>query len=194
MTREATGPRTDTRARIIQVAFELFSEQGYDKTSLREIAERLGVTKAALYYHFKTKEDIVRSHVQDYLGQIGDLVEWGRQQPRTLATRRELITRYAGIVRTGQDSMKFFQQNPQLQHEQIGEDARKNFRGLAELFRDPELPYVDQIRGVMAIFAINASMAFGIFGEGEERPDPGQVADAALQVSLDLLETAFGKS
>jgi AcrR family transcriptional regulator len=37
----------------------LFNEQGYDKTSLREIAERLDVTKAALYYHFERKEDIL---------------------------------------------------------------------------------------------------------------------------------------
>ena len=41
------------------MALELFNEQGYDKTSLREIAERLGVTKAALYYHFRSKEDIL---------------------------------------------------------------------------------------------------------------------------------------
>ena len=40
--------RNDTRARIQQVAVELFTEHGYEGTSLREIAERLGVTKAAL--------------------------------------------------------------------------------------------------------------------------------------------------
>src|SRR5215831_11140152 len=51
------------RARAQSIALELFAEQGYEKTSLREIAERLGVTKAALYYHFKSKEDIVRSFV-----------------------------------------------------------------------------------------------------------------------------------
>jgi AcrR family transcriptional regulator len=49
---------TDTRERILDVALELFNEKGYDATSLREIAERLGVTKAALYYHFERKEDI----------------------------------------------------------------------------------------------------------------------------------------
>ena len=48
--RESTG---GTRQRIQAVALELFTEQGYEKTSLREIAERLNVTKAALYYHFK---------------------------------------------------------------------------------------------------------------------------------------------
>jgi AcrR family transcriptional regulator len=48
-----------TRERILDIALELFNEQGYDKTSLREIAERLGYTKAALYYHFERKEDIL---------------------------------------------------------------------------------------------------------------------------------------
>jgi len=53
--------RTDTREQIRVVALEMFAERGYAGTSLREIAERLGVTKAAVYYHFPTKEDILAS-------------------------------------------------------------------------------------------------------------------------------------
>src|ERR1700733_10951205 len=53
--REGAG----TRGRILAVALELFADQGYEKTSLRDIAERLGTTKAALYYHFERKEDIL---------------------------------------------------------------------------------------------------------------------------------------
>ena len=58
---QTTGKRQRgvTRDRILDVALELFNEHGYDKTSLREIAEQLGVTKAALYYHFEKKEDIL---------------------------------------------------------------------------------------------------------------------------------------
>ena len=41
------------------MAQELFTDQGYDGTSLREIADRLGFTKAALYYHFRSKEEIL---------------------------------------------------------------------------------------------------------------------------------------
>src|ERR1700683_4574635 len=52
-------PVASTRERILDIALELFTEQGYDKTSLRDIAERLGTTKAALYYHFERKEDIL---------------------------------------------------------------------------------------------------------------------------------------
>ena len=49
----------DTRQRILAVAQELFIDQGYDGTSLREIADRLGFTKAALYYHFRSKDEIL---------------------------------------------------------------------------------------------------------------------------------------
>lgn len=48
-----------TRDRILDVALDLFTEQGFDGTSLRELADRLGFTKAALYYHFRSKEDIL---------------------------------------------------------------------------------------------------------------------------------------
>src|SRR2546421_11749377 len=87
-----------TRSRIQEVALELFTEQGYEATSLREIAERLGVTKAALYYHFKTKEDIVASFMEDRVAALEDIVAWGREQPRTDETRREGLHRYAEIL------------------------------------------------------------------------------------------------
>jgi AcrR family transcriptional regulator len=54
---EAVEP--STRDRILDIALELFVEQGFDKTSLREIAEQLGFSKAAIYYHFASKDEIL---------------------------------------------------------------------------------------------------------------------------------------
>src|SRR5271154_3361262 len=51
--------QSSTRERILDIALELFVTQGYDKTSLRDIAGRIGTTKAALYYHFERKQDIL---------------------------------------------------------------------------------------------------------------------------------------
>ncbi len=85
------GRRTDTRERIQRVALELFAEQGYEGSSLREIAERLEVTKAALYYHFRTKEDIVTSLLEDWGTALDDLLE---RETRPA----ELLTAYAGLV------------------------------------------------------------------------------------------------
>lgn len=53
-----------TKERIVEVARELFAQQGVQKTSMREIADRLGLTKPALYYHFASREELVRRIVQ----------------------------------------------------------------------------------------------------------------------------------
>ncbi len=84
----AESTAVNTRERILDVALDLFTEQGFDGTSLRQIAEQLGVTKAALYYHFTSKDDILlalhmRLHEagREALMQMGDepvtLEQWG---------------------------------------------------------------------------------------------------------------------
>ena len=52
-----------TKEKILLVSLELFSEKGYDAVSVSDIAEVLGVTKGALYRHFKNKRDIFESIV-----------------------------------------------------------------------------------------------------------------------------------
>jgi AcrR family transcriptional regulator len=56
-----TKPRSDTRQRIQEVARDLFLQQGVQRTSLQDIADKLGITKPALYYHFASREELVRS-------------------------------------------------------------------------------------------------------------------------------------
>ena len=76
---EAADQDKSTRDRILDVAMDLFIDQGYDKASLREIAERMGFTKAALYYHFPSKRDMLmavhlKMHglIEEPLGILGD--------------------------------------------------------------------------------------------------------------------------
>ena len=82
-TRKTREPRRarDTRDEILDVATDLFIELGYEKTSLREIAERVGVTKAALYYHFESKEEIFRTLLQPILDLQNDVMTLLQQNP-----------------------------------------------------------------------------------------------------------------
>ena len=57
-------------ARIVEAAVGLFSERGIDGTSLQMIADALGVTKGAVYYHFKTKQEIIAAVYADALGEV----------------------------------------------------------------------------------------------------------------------------
>lgn len=54
---------SDTRDRILRVARDLFIQKGVQKTSLQDIAEELGITKPALYYHFASREELLRAFV-----------------------------------------------------------------------------------------------------------------------------------
>ncbi|PZF97937.1 TetR family transcriptional regulator [Micromonospora deserti] len=62
-----------TRERILAVAAALFAERGYRATSMQEIADRVGITKAALYYHFAAKEDVLH----ELTGPVLDELEQG---------------------------------------------------------------------------------------------------------------------
>lgn len=65
----------DRRALILDAAREAFAEGGYHSTSLEDVAERTGVSKALLYEHFDSKRDLhaamLEAHVRDLLERIG---------------------------------------------------------------------------------------------------------------------------
>ena len=179
--------RSDTRARIQQVAVELFAEQGYEKTSLREIAERLDVTKAALYYHFKSKEDIVRSLVEDYYGQIDALIAWGRTQPASPATRSEILGRYVGIVAEGGAVFRMLHQNQAAVNslasaKNRGELFRERMGALVELLTGPGAPLGERLRAAMALGGVSVGLLFFT----DQVPDRAELSAAVLRVATDI--------
>ncbi|MER5714546.1 TetR/AcrR family transcriptional regulator [Streptomyces sp. NPDC002132] len=179
--------RGNTRQRIQDVALELFAEQGYEKTSLREIAERLDVTKAALYYHFKTKEEIIVSIFTDLTKPIEDLIDWGREQPHTLETKQELVRRYSKALAEAAPLFRFMQENQATVRElQIGDSFKDRLKSLRDIILDPDAPLTDQVRCVSAIFTLHAGMFFLHDLEG----DPEDKREAVLEVAVDLVTQA----
>ncbi|GGX37142.1 TetR family transcriptional regulator [Streptomyces malachitofuscus] len=179
--------RGNTRQRIQDVALELFAEQGYEKTSLREIAEHLDVTKAALYYHFKTKEEILVSIFEDLSRPIEDLIEWGRQQPHSLETKQEIIRRYSDALTGAAPLFRFMQENQATIRElSIGEMFKTRMLGLRDILMDPDADLVDQVRCVSALFTMHAGMH--VLQDVES--DPEEKRKAVLEVAIDLITQA----
>ncbi len=185
-----TGPtsRTDTRSRVQKVALELFAEQGYEKTSLREIAERLGVTKAALYYHFKSKEDIVHSFTDDYFAEIDALLDWAKEQPRTEATRLAILDRYVGVVIGGSEVFRFLEQNRASMQAIHGSNKerfalfRDRLDGLVELIAGPDASLRDRVRATTAVLAAGASCMFYL----QQVDDPDKLRAIIVEIATDL--------
>ena len=183
--------RRDTRARIQRVAVELFAEQGYDKTSLREIAERLDVTKAALYYHFKSKEDIVRSLAEDYIGQLDALIAWAKTQPRTPETRGEILNRYVQIVARGSDVFRMLHHNQAAVNslagaKERGSVFRERMTGLVDAIIEPEADMQERLRATMAL----GSVSIGWMFFADQVKDHRKLCAAVLDIACDLAKAA----
>jgi AcrR family transcriptional regulator len=189
--RPDTRPRGDTRARIQQVAVELFTEHGYEGTSLREIAERLDVTKAALYYHFKSKEDIVRSLVEDYFGQVDALVAWGREQRRTAGLRAEIVSRYVTIVAEGDQVFRMLHQNQaavstMASAKSRGELFKERMHSLIDLLTGPDAPVEERLRAAMALGGISVGWMFF----ADQVPDHRELSEVVCRIASDIVQTA----
>lgn len=90
-----TKPPSDTRLRIQDIARELFSQKGVQRTSLQDIADRLGITKPALYYHFSSREDLVRSILQPLIDDGESFIAGHERRRKSLrASPRELLEGY----------------------------------------------------------------------------------------------------
>ena len=60
----ATTKGAETRQQIFEAALELFREQGFDATTMQQVAERAGVAKGAAYYYYPSKEAIIQSYYE----------------------------------------------------------------------------------------------------------------------------------
>jgi len=64
MTKATKGKLVDRREEIISAATELFYEYGFQKATIRDICSKVGITQAALYYYFRTKEEILYTIIE----------------------------------------------------------------------------------------------------------------------------------
>jgi AcrR family transcriptional regulator len=139
-----------TRERILDVALDLFTDQGFDGTSMREIAERLDISKPAIYYHFASKEEILMAlHMR--------LHEFGRAALERLAGQTVTLQTWGSLLNELLDQMlaqrKIFLMHERNQaaleklhrkdHDEAHDDIQQRFR---QALTDPSLSLRDRVR------------------------------------------------
>ncbi|MFF0270408.1 TetR/AcrR family transcriptional regulator [Kribbella sp. NPDC004536] len=147
MPRQRTG---DTRARIQQAALELFAVQGMQQTSLQDIADRLGVTKPALYYHFASREDLLNSLVEPMIADFEAYAEGLRVAAPV--SPRELLGSYFDLAYRHRAMIQLAIRDLSVLHELKLADRFIEWRGtLAELLIGPSPSLRDVVRCMVAL-------------------------------------------
>lgn len=80
--------------RFVEAALDLFIEHGYNGTSLQMIGDRLGVSKAAVTYHFKSKDELLAAVVAPAFGDLTHLLDQVETVRRESTRRREALHAY----------------------------------------------------------------------------------------------------
>jgi AcrR family transcriptional regulator len=88
----------DTRGRIQAAAIDLFTTKGYEQTSLRELADRVGITKASLYYHYPSKQALLLALLQPFIDEWRRTVSAAELLPRTPAAIRFALARILDVM------------------------------------------------------------------------------------------------
>ncbi|MGH8980535.1 MAG: TetR/AcrR family transcriptional regulator [Acidimicrobiales bacterium] len=165
---DEAGGRTrqsSTRDRILDIALRLFTEKGFDATSLQEVADELGFTKAALYYHFKSKEDILMA-LHTRMHQFGrEGLERLSEGPVTLEVWESILTSLIHEMVTQRPLFLLHERNQTVMerlhrqdHEAQHEDLQARLR---RILSDPSVSLRDRIRMSCSIGAIFSVVFMG---------------------------------
>src|SRR4051812_41810884 len=96
--RERAEQYSAVQLRTVEAALELFARHGVGGTSLQMIADSLGVTKAAVYHQFKTKDAIVMAVLQVELAPLEDALEEAEAEGADIKARDALLARVIDSV------------------------------------------------------------------------------------------------
>ena len=147
-----------TRERILDVALDLFTDQGFDGTSMREIAERLNITKPAIYYHFASKDEILMAlHMR--------LHEFGKAALARLAGQTVTLQIWGSLLNELLDQMlaqrKIFLMHERNQaaleklHSKDHDDEHDDIQQrLQQALADPSLSLRDRVRMACSLGAV----------------------------------------
>jgi TetR/AcrR family acrAB operon transcriptional repressor len=137
MAKRSKEDAADTREKILTAALDVFSRKGYSRTTFVDIAKEIGLSKGAVYWHFKTKPDLLAALIQQAQNKNCTLVT---SAPNTLAELRALFDLKTQEVADSEAIQQFeFFRNFQIEwsSELMSEIKTK----LAELDGDPMLKF-----------------------------------------------------
>lgn len=162
--RSAAGSVTagrSTKNAIRDAAIRLFSAKGFDQTSLREVADAVGITKASLYYHYPSKLDLLFAVIEPIFDELRANVEVAEGLEHGLPSVREVLTTQLRVL---------------LRHRTVGAMCMRDGVTILNAIGDRYPDLLD----------INRRLCRWLAG-----PDPDDAAMLRASASLELLSSVF---
>ena len=185
-------------ASVLAVAVEVFNERGYDRTSMRDLADRLGIAKSAIYHHVAGKEELLRLALDRALAGLSAAADRARVLPAPAIERLEYLIRSSvGVLEAELPYVTLLLRvrgNTEVERAALGQ-RRALDRFVAELVaqavRDGDIrPDVDAMITARLLFGLVNSLVE--WDRPARRADTGPLADALCAMVFDGLRTRRG--
>jgi AcrR family transcriptional regulator len=155
---------TDTRTRLIEVAIDLFTRHSFAGTSLQMIADELGFTKAAIYHHFRTREQLLAAVVEPMLDELRAVVESAETRRTPHARAEHMLSGYATLAVRNRGLVAVLAADPSVaavltERAEWGELIRRQLALLADVDPGP----VGEVKAAM-VFAGMAGAVGPVWG------------------------------
>jgi len=125
-----------TRQQILETARRLFAELGYDATSLQMIADEMGLTKAAVYYHFRAKSELLHAIMLPGIQRLEALLDDAAAIRGRRARLEFLVSGYADFLVQNRHYAVMAATDPAARRDKLNESATLRQRGLTLIFGD----------------------------------------------------------
>jgi AcrR family transcriptional regulator len=184
----------DTRETIRAVALELFSDKGFEQTSLREIAERVGLTKASLYYHYPSKQALLLAVVEPVISGWRSIVDDTARLERNADTVRAVVLRCLDVFLRNRPVAGIFQRDAAgvaLVLGALWDDMMDLGKRLVEWLAGPSPTAVQRLRAIAAMEVLGAVLSSathqdaGEFTEDEMRTVLSEAAMDVLRLTAE---------
>ena len=158
--RRTPAARPDTRARILDAALDVFSEQGFEGSSLQQIADRLDLTKAALYYYFRSKDELLEALVEPAIRGVEEILDACSGEKDTPARRKEFMRQYLDYFLRQRRLIAYISRDlATLAHPAISAGNEERRARMEALLAGADLDFSDQVRVTMAFGGMQAAIA-----------------------------------
>ena len=168
--------RGNTKQEILEASLELFSVQGFEATSISQIASAVGIRKASLYSHFENKQAILDALVKDVLQQYGThsifaRADWERDAANLPLTSDEAVRMVQGQIRY-------------ILHDPAISRARKML--VIEQFQNPELAKLQTKQNYSDVLRYFTGLVKQLIQQGVLAEDDPEIMAAQLCLPISV--------
>ncbi len=157
MARRTKKEAAETRQKILDTALDVFSRKGYSRTTFVDIADQIGLSKGAVYWHFSSKSDLLTALIEETLTHKMSRIDGTAEIAHSLASLRRFYVESGRHVLADERLRKFeFFINFQIEwSEEMISDIRTH---LAEMGEDPFRRYSVAIHRLQEAGRIDPSL------------------------------------